>query len=87
MVKRINDLNGLILSAHYTDLKIYSEKSGHLRVVLNLSHKQEDHFLPGLELALYLADKICNVKISAPSKVKALKSREVYNQSKEKQDL
>lgn len=87
VVKRINDLNNLILSIHYTDLKIYSEKSGHLRMVLNLSHKQEEHFLPGVELALYLADKICGLKMSASSKAKALKSREVYNQSKEKEDL
>ena len=85
VVKKINDLNGLILSIHNTDLKIYSESTGHLRMVLNLSHKQEEHFLPALELILYLADKICGLKISASSKAKALKSREVYSQSKEKQ--
>ena len=34
-----------------------------------------------------MADKIANLKISANSKVKALKSREVYSQSKEKEDL
>ena len=87
VVKKISDLNGLIYSIHYTDLKMFSENSGHLRVVLNLGHKNEDNFLPGVELALYLADKIANFKISANSKTKALKSRESYNQSKEKEEM
>lgn len=87
VVKKLNELTGLILSIHYTDLKIFSESTGHLRMVLNLAHKQEDHFLPALELALYLADKAVSLKISAGSKTKALKSREAYNQSKEKQEL
>lgn len=87
VTKRLNEISGLVLSIHYTDLKIHSQKSGHLRVVLNLAHKKQEHFTAGLELALYLADKVANFKISAPSKAKALKSREVYNQSKEKQDL
>lgn len=84
VVKKISDFNGLILSIHYTDLKMFSESTGHLRVVLNLAHKQEENFLPALELILYLVDKITNFKISANSKAKALKSRESYNQSKEK---
>ena len=86
-MKKISDLNGLIFSIHYTDLKIFSESTGHLRVVLNLAHKNEDNFLPGIELALYLVDKIANFKISANSRTKALKSRESYNQSKEKEDM
>lgn len=56
-------------------------------MVLNLAHKNDDNFLPAIELALYLADRISSLKISANSKAKALKSREVYSQSKEKQDL
>ena len=80
-------MDGLILSIHYTDLKIFSASTGHLRVVFNLSNKRDEQYLPGLELALYLADKIAAFKIGANSKAKALKSREVYNQSKEKQDL
>ena len=86
-VKKINDISGLIYSIHYTDQKNFSNSSGHLRVVLNLAHKKDEHFTAALELALYLADKISNLRISANSKAKALKSREVYNQSKEKQEL
>ena len=52
-----------------------------------MAHKKDEHFTAALELALYLADKISNLRISANSKAKALKSREVYNQSKEKQEL
>lgn len=48
VVRKLNELNNLIISIHYTDLKIFSESSGHLRMVLNLAHKQEDHFLPAL---------------------------------------
>ena len=80
-------MQGLILSIHATDLQVFSASKGHLRMVLNLAHKNEDNFLPAIELALYLADRISNLKISANSKAKALKSREVYSQSKEKQDL
>lgn len=87
VTKKLNLVNGLITSIHFTDLKMYSQNTGHLRLVFNLAHKKDEHFLPGLELALYLADKIASYKISASSKAKALKSREVYNQSKEKQDL
>ena len=55
--------------------------------MLNLSHKNDESFLPGVELALYLADKIANFKISQNCKAKALKSREAYNQSKEKEEM
>jgi hypothetical protein len=87
VVKKVNDLSGLLLSVHYTDLKTLSDSAGHLRVVLNLAHKNEENFLPGLELALYLADRIAAFKPSANAKAKALKSREVYNQSKEKVEM
>ena len=82
VVKRLNDLSGLITSIHYTDLKTFSSSSGHLRVVLNLAHKKSENFLPGVELALYLADRISSFKLSTNSKAKALKSREAYNHSK-----
>lgn len=48
VIKRLNDFQGLFISIHYTDLKIYSTSSGHLRVVLNSAHKNKDHFLPAL---------------------------------------
>ena len=41
VVKKIKDLNGLLLSFHYTDLKTFSDCNGQLRMVLNLSHKQD----------------------------------------------
>jgi hypothetical protein len=40
-----------------------------------------------MELIFYLADKLASFKLTANSKAKALKAREAYNQSKEKEDL
>ena len=39
VVKRLNETVGLFLSIHYTDLKMHSQNPGHLRVVLNATHK------------------------------------------------
>jgi len=40
VIKRLNEISGLVSSIHYTDLKVFSQNSGHLRVVLNLGHKK-----------------------------------------------
>jgi hypothetical protein len=40
VIKRLNEISGLVSSIHYTDLKVFSQNSGHLRVVLNLAHKK-----------------------------------------------
>lgn len=85
--KRLNDMQGLFISIHYTDLKTFSNTAGHLRVILNATHKNPDQFLPGMELVFYLVDKIASLKLSANSKARALKAREAYNQLKEKEDL
>lgn len=39
VVKAISNLNGFVLSIHYTDLNLSADSTGHLRVVLNLAHK------------------------------------------------
>ena len=39
MIRKLQDLSNLIVSIHYTDQKMFSESSGHLRVVMNLSKK------------------------------------------------
>jgi hypothetical protein len=85
--KRLNDMQGLFISIHYTDLKTYTNSKGHLRVVLNASHKNPEQFLPAVELIFYLADKIAGLKLTANSKARALKARESYNQLKEKEEL
>jgi hypothetical protein len=87
VTKRLNDMQGLFISIHYTDLKTFTNSPGHLRVVLNLSHKNPDQFQPGVELVLYLADKIAGLKLTANAKTRALKAREAYSQLKEKEDL
>lgn len=87
VVRRLNDMQGLVISIHYTDLRIYSNSNGHLRVVLNSAHKNPEQFLPAMEMVFYLADKIANLRLSANSKARAQKAREVYNQLKEKEDL
>jgi hypothetical protein len=48
VTKRLNDMQGLFISIHYTDLKSYSNSNGHLRVVLNSTHKKQDQFLPAM---------------------------------------
>ena len=75
MTKKLNDMQGLFISIHYTDLKTYSNSSGHLRVVLNATHKQPEQFLPAMETIFYLVDKVANLKLSANAKAKALKAR------------
>jgi len=87
VIKRLNEYQGLFISIHYTDLKIFSNSTGHLRVLLNPTHKNKDHFLPAIELILHLADKIATMKLSANSKSRAQKAREAYNQLKEKAEL
>ena len=87
VLKKLNELQGHLISIHFTDVKVLSRNSGHLRVVFNLAHKNHEHYQQGIELALYLVDKLSSFKLSANAKTKALKSREVYNQSKEKNDL
>lgn len=87
VTKRLNDMQGLFISIHYTDLKTFTNTAGHLRVILNATHKNPDQFLPGMELIFYLVDKIASLKLTANSKARALKAREAYNQLKEKEEL
>ena len=87
VVKRLNEMVGLFLSIHYTDLKINSQSPGHLRVILNATHKSPEQFLPGMELVLYLADKMAGYKLPNSLKNTALRVREEFNKSKEKEDL
>lgn len=87
VTKRLNDTQGLFVSIHYTDLKMYSNSNGHLRVVLNAAHKNHDHFLTAIEVVFNIVDKIAGLKLTSNSKARALKAREVYNQLKEKVEL
>jgi hypothetical protein len=87
VVKRLNDMNGLFSSIHYSDLSTSSQKNGHLRVILNSTHKNPDQFLPAMELIFYLVDKLAVLKLTANAKARAQKAREAYNQSKEKEQL
>jgi hypothetical protein len=75
IVKRLNDMSGVFFSIHYTDLKTFSNRSGHLRVVLNATHKNPEHFLPAMELIFYLVDKLASYKLTANSKARAQKAR------------
>ena len=43
-VKKLNEMNGLFISIHYTDQKLFSESNGHLRVTLNAVHKNPAQF-------------------------------------------
>jgi len=41
LTKRVSDTNGLFVFIHYTDQKMFSESTGHLRVVLNGAYKDK----------------------------------------------
>lgn len=86
-VRKLNEMNGLFLSIHYTDVQTFSSSSGHLRVILNAAYKKSEHFVSALELILHLVDRVATFKMTANNKQKALRAREAYHQSKEKEEL
>ena len=67
---------------HYTDQKMFSQYTGHLRVVLNGSYKDKAKYLTAIEVIFHIVDKIATMKLSQNNKTKALQSREVFNASK-----
>jgi hypothetical protein len=67
---------------HYTDQKMFSASTGHLRVVLNGSYKDRTKYLTAMELIFHIADKIATLKLSQNTKTKAFQAREVFNASK-----
>ena len=56
-------------------LKPFRNDQDILRVVLNATYKNSEHFLPAMELIFYLADKLASFKLTANSKAKALKAQ------------
>lgn len=75
LCRRIGDMASLIQSIHYTDQKMFSNQTGHLRAIFYASRKNEDNYLPALELLFYIVDKIYNMKYPANEKAKAMKAR------------
>jgi hypothetical protein len=41
ITKKVSDNNGLFMFIHYTDQKMFSESTGHLRVILNGAYKDK----------------------------------------------
>lgn len=60
---------------HYTDQKMFSSSSGHLRVVLNGAYKDRNKYLTAMETIFYIVDKMATLKISQNSKAKAFQAR------------
>lgn len=87
VMKRIAENPGLFMYIHYTDQKMFSSSTGHLRVVLNGAYKDKSKYLTAVETIFYIADKMATLKISQNSKAKAFQAREVFNASKEKEKL
>lgn len=56
-IAMIKQLPGVFNSLHYTDQKVYSNSTGHLRVLLNLSKEGEKNEL-AIKLILYIVDRI-----------------------------
>jgi hypothetical protein len=72
---------------HYTDQKMFSNSTGHLRVILNGAYKDRTKYLTAMELVFHIVDKIASIKLSQNAKAKALQSREAFYASKEKANL
>lgn len=60
---------------HYTDQKMFSSGSGHLRVILNGAYKEKSKYLTAMELIFNIADKIATLKLSQNTKSKAFQAR------------
>lgn len=54
VVKKINELASLIMLIHYTDQKMFSDQSGHIRAVFYASKKNEEKYRAGIELIFYI---------------------------------
>jgi len=74
-MKRISENPGLFMFIHYTDQKMFSSGSGHLRVTLNGAYKDKSKYLTAMETIFYIVDKMASLKISQNSKAKAFQAR------------
>ena len=72
---------------HFTDQKMFSNSTGHLRVILNGAYKDRAKYLTAMELIFHIVDKIASLKLSQNAKAKAFQARETFNASKEKANL
>ena len=72
---------------HYSDQKMFSNSTGHLRVILNGAYKDRTKYLTAMEVVFHLVDKIATLKLSQNAKTKAFQAREAFNASKEKANL
>ena len=75
----------MVESIHYTDMKRFSNQTGHLRAVFYASRNNAKKYLACLELVFYMVDRIYNMKVPANYKAKAIKSRETFKANNEKQ--
>ncbi len=76
-----------VVSVHYTDQKTFSGAQGHLRVVFNIGDKHTKNYIPMMELIMHIVDRVSTSKLNNAMKQTALKSREAFNATKEKQQL
>ena len=67
---------------HYTDQKMFSNGTGHLRVILNGAYKDKAKYLTAMQVIFHIADKIANLKLSANTKAKSIEARKIFNASK-----
>ena len=70
------------MHVHYTDQKMFSNGTGHLRVILNGAYKDKTKYLTAMEVIFYIVDKVATLKLSQNTKIKSLQAREVFNASK-----
>jgi hypothetical protein len=60
---------------HFTDQKMFSNYSGHLRVVLNGAYKDRTKYLTAMEVIFHISDRIATLKLSQNVKAKAFQAR------------
>lgn len=75
LVKRVSENPGLFMFMHYTDQKMFSNHSGHLRVILNGAYKDKTKYLTAMEVIFNLVDRIASLKLSQNTKTKAFQAR------------
>lgn len=84
VIKYLNQLSSIIHSIHFSDQKVFSNATGHLRLVLNANHNEPEKNEQAVKLALYIVDKIVAIKLPQNIREKAEKSRQAFAATKEK---
>ena len=80
-IKKINSFKKILYSIHFTDIAVRHEGSN-LQVELSAGAEDKSVYLSVLEFVFHIVDRISSLKLSKGAKEKAIKSRELFKESK-----